>query len=563
MKLRSFRQKILWALVGTVAVLTAVELLLFTSFIRRNIQHKTEAEIQTARAIFRVQQRQRFEKLQEICSRLVSSRRLAAALEEGDAEVLLGVLQNEQEISRLEHTLLAVADSNGKILARLAGSDLAAQPPGGATSEQEFLERGAGGQRGYFLGEGRIFEALTQPLRTEGDPLGSIIVAFVVDDTTARELALALGYDDKASPDRLQEVEVGFLTGGKLVASTLPAGKRAEFERLLGQNSFSVDGVPYVAFTTPLADRRTDAHQVVMLSQLEWQELIRNLWVGALVCNAFVLVLCFLVSSRLARGISAPVSELEAGAREIRQGNLGVRVTPRTHDEIGRLAEAFNDMVAGLQLKEKYRGVLDKVVSPEVAEELLSGKIDLGGELRSVTVLFCDIRGFTPLTQGMAPHAVLAMLNHHMTAMTEIVRRHGGIVDKFVGDELMAVFGAPKSSGQDALAAVRAACEMIAKREMLNKAPTAERRFEIGIGLNTGEVVAGNMGSDKQLSYTVLGKTVNLASRLCGAALPGQILASAATIEAAGAAATATALDPIAVKGFSTRIDVFEVKSVQ
>src|SRR6185503_18741877 len=144
------------------------------------------------------------------------------------------------------------------------------------------------------------------------------------------------------------------------------------------------------------------------------------------------------------------------------------RVKPRTADEIGRLGEAFNEMAEGLQLKEKYRGVLDKVVSPEVAEELLSGKIDLGGELRSVTVLFCDIRGFTKMTEGMKPHDVLDLLNRHMTAMTEIVRRHGGIVDKFVGDELMAVFGAPKSTVNDACAAVRAANEMRVARTQLN-----------------------------------------------------------------------------------------------
>src|SRR6185503_20167680 len=105
------------------------------------------------------------------------------------------------------------------------------------------------------------------------------------------------------------------------------------------------------------------------------------------------------------------------------------RVKPRTADEIGRLGEAFNEMAAGLQLKERYRGVLDKVVSPEVAEELLGGKIALGGELRSVTVLFSDIRGFTALTESMRPHDVLDMLNRHMTVMTGIVRRHSGIVD--------------------------------------------------------------------------------------------------------------------------------------
>jgi class 3 adenylate cyclase len=178
--------------------------------------------------------------------------------------------------------------------------------------------------------------------------------------------------------------------------------------------------------------------------------------------------LAFVLSLLLARGLSVPIDELVAAAGRIRQGELEARVPVRSGDEIGRLASSFNEMVEGLALKEKYRSVLELVSDKDVAQELMTGTVALGGELRQVSVLFCDIRGFTPHTQGMDPVAVIQMLNEHMTALTRAVHAHGGVVDKFVGDALVALFGAPKSTGDDARNAVGAAVQMIAERERLN-----------------------------------------------------------------------------------------------
>jgi class 3 adenylate cyclase len=218
-------------------------------------------------------------------------------------------------------------------------------------------------------------------------------------------------------------------------------------------------------------------------------------------------------------------------------------------------------MTRGLRLKETYRGVLDKVVSRDVAEELLSGEIELGGEMREATVLFADLRGFTALTEHMDPHAVVALLNGCMERLTAAVEEEGGVVDKYVGDELMAVFGAPVSRGDDAMRACRAAERMTASLEAMNRERAArdEPPVGAGVGIGTGLVVAGNMGTTRRLNYTVLGSTVNLAARIGDAARAGEVLLSRGTVDAVGDRVLVEALPAMALRGFSRPVEVFRL----
>jgi class 3 adenylate cyclase len=201
--------------------------------------------------------------------------------------------------------------------------------------------------------------------------------------------------------------------------------------------------------------------------------------------------------------------------------------------------------------------MLGQVSDPAVAKQLLDGGLQLGGEVREVAVLFCDIRGFTALTENMEPQEVIEMLNHHMTSLTKIIHAHGGVVDKFVGDLVMALFGAPVSYGDDSRQAVRCALAMMAERAHLNRTSTPS--FEMGIGLASGPVVAGCMGSDTRLNYTVLGERVNLASRLCSAAAAGEILIDETLALAATGEWTIEAREPAKLKGFSAPVPVFAV----
>ena len=262
-----------------------------------------------------------------------------------------------------------------------------------------------------------------------------------------------------------------------------------------------------------------------------------------------------LVAFLLARRFSRPIAELVAGTERIRLGKLGEDVRVRSKDEFGTLAGAFNAMTRDLALKERYREVLGKVSDPSVAQQLVEGELELGGEVRTAAVLFCDIRGFTAMTEGMPPAEVIEFVNEHMTAMTQLVYLHGGVVDKFVGDLIMAVFGVPTSQGDDALPAARCALEMLAERSRLNE--KTGRPVEVGIGLAYGELVAGCMGSVDRLNYTVLGDRVNLAARLCSAAGPGEVLSDRAITDALDDTIHAEPREPIRLKGFSEAMDSF------
>ncbi|MDF1826569.1 MAG: adenylate/guanylate cyclase domain-containing protein [Verrucomicrobiales bacterium] len=275
-----------------------------------------------------------------------------------------------------------------------------------------------------------------------------------------------------------------------------------------------------------------------------------------------ILLLAIGIAFLLARGLSIPLKELAAGTEAIRNGNLDHQVKIRSSDEIGELASSFNEMAEELKQKAMYRELLGKVSDETVAQALVSGSLDLelGGEIKDVSVLFCDIRGFTQLTEEMHPGEVIELLNDHMTAMTTLVRKHGGVVDKFVGDEIMAVFGALKSYGNDALNAASCALEMIEERKRMNE--QAGHPIHIGVGVATGEVVAGCMGSVDRLNYTVLGARVNLAARLCSAAGPLEVVTDDETVARISPPPEVELLSELALKGFSKPVQAYRIESI-
>ncbi|PCJ41460.1 MAG: hypothetical protein COA71_07830 [SAR86 cluster bacterium] len=220
----------------------------------------------------------------------------------------------------------------------------------------------------------------------------------------------------------------------------------------------------------------------------------------------------------ISRTVTRPVLELVSGAKRIEAGEYQQKVIVENEDEIGQLATAFNGMAEGLAEKEKIRSLLGKVVSKEIADELLSKDIELGGEEREVTILFSDIRGFTTLCEGKSPQDILSLLNEYFSAITKVIEAHGGVVDKFIGDAVMALFGAPLVQTNAASNAVAAGLDMLNALEGVNQRFAARgiAALDIGIGINTGRVVLGNMGSESRLNYTAIGDGVNIASRIEG-----------------------------------------------
>ena len=155
-----------------------------------------------------------------------------------------------------------------------------------------------------------------------------------------------------------------------------------------------------------------------------------------------------------------------------------------------------------------------------MAEELIAGRVRLGGELREVTVVFCDIRGYTAMTVGRDPAEVIEILNCHLSALTHIVQAHRGVISQFAGDAIFTLFGAPKSYGDDAERAVRCAWAMMRERERMNSESAEPLR--IGIGIASGQMVAGCIGAETRSDYVVVGERVNLAARLCSIGRSGR-----------------------------------------
>jgi adenylate cyclase len=223
------------------------------------------------------------------------------------------------------------------------------------------------------------------------------------------------------------------------------------------------------------------------------------------------------LSLLIARSIVRPVKEITAAAGAVARGDFrGARVdVPRT-DELGALAVAFNTMAKGLHERERERDMFGRVVSPEVREKLLGGELRLGGETLWVSVLFSDIRGFSTMSEKMAPQAVVDLLNEYMTEMAEAVRPFHGYINNFIGDAIVVVFGAPISRPKVERLAVAAALAMRERLARLNTLRVArgDAAIETGIGISAGEVIAGNIGSLERMLYTVIGDAVNVASRL-------------------------------------------------
>src|SRR5271167_989784 len=205
------------------------------------------------------------------------------------------------------------------------------------------------------------------------------------------------------------------------------------------------------------------------------------------------------------------------------------------------------------------RNALERFLPPGVAQKIShdAAGLQLRGETQALTVMFADIRGFTSMAEKMTPEETVEILNEFFNAMSDRIFAHEGTLDKFLGDGLMCLFGAPLSKGSDALNAVRTAVEMQQTLQVLNK--DFEKPLRMGIGINTGKAVVGYMGATRRMDYTAIGDVVNVASRLCAAASPDQILVSAATHAEIGSELPTRKLAPVKVKGKAEALEVYEV----
>jgi adenylate cyclase len=269
---------------------------------------------------------------------------------------------------------------------------------------------------------------------------------------------------------------------------------------------------------------------VAILSLTRGNVSLTKLAVIMLVLGGVVLVFGLLVTVLNARAVVAPIQSVRTALHRVDEGDLDVEVPVYDGTQIGLLQAGFNQMVSGLRDRERIRDLFGMHVGHEVAQAAVQADTELGGQTRTVTVLLTDLIGSTQMATNTPPAEVVDLLNRFCSVVVEEVDQRRGLVNKFMGDAVLAIFGAPVGLDDHAGAALAAA------RAIAQRLRTEVPECDAGIGVATGEVVAGNVGGEQRFEYTVIGDAVNQAARLTELAKdqPGRVVASAVSVRAAG-----------------------------
>jgi adenylate cyclase len=417
-----------------------------------------------------------------------------------------------------------------------------------------------------FVAEQRkIYEAKGQELDREAQQARALINAIIDDPSTASDNAQLGRIDDRV----------------ERVISDLHRFLGEEYQRLLmllEARNFT-EARASLARTDMLRDEVNQRIEVIrtdMLALVRGDALVtmrdqNTAIVISVVLTLLAGILGLVFSFFISTGITGPVRRLLEGTQAVEAGRLDGSIDVTTRDEIGQLTKAFNNMVEQLRHKERLRETFGRYVDPRVVEGLIErqSQTAFDGERRVMTVLFCDMKGFTQLSEGMTPQGLVKVMNHYLSTMSGPIRSHRGIIDKYIGDAIMAYWGPPFTEhGEQASLACLAAIEMASRGAALRTelpeligVRAVPSDCDVRIGIATGEVLVGSIGSEFMMSYTVMGDAVNLASRLEGAnkIYGSHSLASAPVIAAAGDAIEVREVDRLVVVGQTKPEAVFEI----
>jgi adenylate cyclase len=480
-----------------------------------------------------------------------------------DAETLTSAALSYQE--RIGVELVWITDEAGAVLAMSPGDAHIGHSMTSLAPLKEAIETEEA-VTGIAEIDGHLFQIAAVPVFGP-DVIGFLLLGHVIDDALAMRLKADTGSD------------ISFVTEDRLFASSwLPAARQqyvptGEFRKSLleaDENQrlrlLTIGGSRFLSLVVPIeAPMPKPVYTLVQGSYDEALAPLHALTWRIVLIGATALAIALIVCIGLAGGIIRPVRTLVTGMKEVLRGNLRYRSQIERQDEIGFLARSFNEMVDGLEERERIKDTFGRFVSRDVAEAVLAGRVPLEGERREVSILFQDIRGFTALSQRLDPASLLRILNRFFTEVVAAVEAEGGVVKQFLGDGVMALFGAPQAREDHAERAVRAALGIVARLEKLNASLVEQKlpALAIGVGIHTGEVIAGLIGPDERVEYGVVGEPVNLASRLEALTkdVSATILVSAQIAAKLGDRFGFGRTASLAVKGRKEPVEVIEVLS--
>ncbi|MVT51462.1 HAMP domain-containing protein [Bradyrhizobium yuanmingense] len=417
---------------------------------------------------------------------------------------------------------------------------------------------------GAYAARLRDFEASDRNFEQEAEAARKLINAIIDDPRTYSDNAALARLDvriesavtelrrdlDEGSARLLKQVEAKDMAAARGTLEHLDTLRDA-FNRKV--DAIRADMLAQVYFSTSQVIGRQ--HQTIIVSG-----------VVTLLAAIVGFVFALLVSS----GITRPVRLLLAGAREVEAGRFDKPITVSTQDEIGELAAAFNRMIEQLRHNERIRETFGRYIDPKVVQGLIDRpEVAIDGERRVMTILFCDMSGFTSMSEGMTPRGLVKVMNHYFTVMSAPIRNNRGIIDKYIGDAIMSYWGPPfiEEDEQGLLAGLAAV-------EMTDQVPALQKQLpdllgirampapcDLRVGIATGEVLTGSIGSELMMSFTVMGDAVNLASRLeaVNKVYGTRILISQATADGIGSRLELREIDRLAVAGQSAPQATFEL----
>lgn len=415
----------------------------------------------------------------------------------------------------------------------------------------------------------RVFDEKGPQLEQEAEAARKLINSIIEDVSTPSDNA-ALGRLDDRIETAITEYRRHLNVENAQLMTQLKAEDFAEVRRTLVRVDELGD-----EFNQKIDQIRGDMQAQVYASA---STVISNQWRTILisaVVTALAAVLGLLFAINVSGGITRPIRQLLASTHEVEVGRFGGSINVTTRDEIGQLSAAFNRMIEQLRRNERIRETFGRYIDPRIVEGLIDqpALAAAQGQHRIMTVMFCDMKGYTTLSEGMTPQGLVKVMNRYLTTMSEPIRGHRGIIDKYIGDTIMAYWGPPfiEETKQAELACV-AAIDMLGRISALRKelpellgVRMIPVECDLRIGIATGEALVGSIGSELMMSFTMMGDVVNLASRLeaVNKVYGTRSLISEATMDAAGSAIEVREVDRLMVPGQSRPHVVFEIMGRQ
>ena len=341
--------------------------------------------------------------------------------------------------------------------------------------------------------------------------------------------------------------------------SKVPGVVSVSLRTRLGALIFAVSIVPLTYIHLTISRFRT----LQANGQMSETDLLRLLQEAVSIQSLVFIGLGIFLSLMVSQTLRKPVEEIILSLSRVVKGDFAAKTRIYARDEIGFAGETLNIMAEGLKEKEFIRRTFGRYVGETVRDEILKGEIPMDGELKQATILFADLRNFTPLVEKTPPSDMVKMLNAYLDEMTQCIRRNKGLVLQFIGDEIEAVFGAPVSMPGHEQNAVEAALEMRHRLELLN-ASLSKKGYPAlnhGIGIHTGQVLAANIGTKERTAYSLIGDTVNTASRIQGMnkVFKTDILVSHAIYEKTKSGFSFVQMPRVELKGKSVAVDIYSL----